>query len=191
MFVQARLQKCLAVAVLLALVVSTSTNAQTKPKYLDELERQANSSLLFLFDSVPGTRQLVEDAAGVLVIPVVTKAAFVFGGAYGEGVLLIDNQVADYYASVQGNFGLQAGAHQTSQVLVFTTDAALDEFRKAQNFVLGARSDFVLFDESRQHGTDTMKGRTEIVAITFGKSGLLFGSSISGTKYSRLDKSQS
>ncbi len=186
---QARFSAFLALIGLLALSLPVPSSANTN--YLAELERQSNSALLYLYDTMPETRPLIEEAAGILIIPVVTKAAFVFGGAYGEGVLKIKNEVVDYYASIQFNFGLQAGTHQTSQILIFTDEAALEQFRQSQNFVVGARSDFVMLDQSNSHSVNSWHDRKGMIGITFAKSGLLFGSSLSGTKFSRLDKGTS
>jgi lipid-binding SYLF domain-containing protein len=46
----------------------------------------------------------------VLVFPNIVKAGLVFGGSYGEGELIECSKVVDYYNTVTGSWGLQAGA---------------------------------------------------------------------------------
>jgi len=46
----------------------------------------------------------------VLVFPNIVKAGLVFGGSCGEGELIEGSKVVDYYNTVTGSWGLQAGA---------------------------------------------------------------------------------
>jgi lipid-binding SYLF domain-containing protein len=48
--------------------------------------------------------------ATVLVFPNIVKAGLIFGGSYGERMLLSIGNAVDYYNSLTGSWGLQAGA---------------------------------------------------------------------------------
>ena len=93
------------------------------------IDARVANSLKFLDDRYPGTRDLRNNAAGMLVMPLVTEASFGFGGAYGRGALRIDGVSVDYYSVVKGSGGLQIGAQQYAHVLFFMTQPALQEFR--------------------------------------------------------------
>lgn len=70
--------------------------------------------------------RLLERAYGIAVIPDVKKAAFVFGGRIGRGVLVVRDANGRFsnpvFVTLSGaSVGWQAGAQETDVVLVFTT----------------------------------------------------------------------
>jgi lipid-binding SYLF domain-containing protein len=71
-----------------------------------ELHREAEEALALLYS----TNQVAEDfgdrAKAVLVFPNIVKAGLVFGGAYGEGVLMQAGMAPQYYNSFTGSWGL-------------------------------------------------------------------------------------
>ena len=69
---------------------------------------------------------LMQRAYGVAVVPNVTKAAFVFGGRFGSGVLSVRDSQGRFSNPVfinlaGGSVGWQIGVQETDIVLVFTT----------------------------------------------------------------------
>lgn len=75
--------------------------------------------------------RLLERAYGVAVIPDVTKAAFLFGGRHGNGVLIVRDKdgrfTNPFFVSITGgSFGWQAGIEKADIVLVFTTRRGID-----------------------------------------------------------------
>lgn len=86
--------------------------------------------------------ELLEQAKGVAVFPSVIKAGLVFGGQYGEGLVLRrDPATKKWYgpsfATIAGaSWGLQIGAQSIALVLVITNDRGLDGF-KGNNVKLG------------------------------------------------------
>jgi lipid-binding SYLF domain-containing protein len=69
----------------------------------DDLDRDAMQSLDTLYKVHPVAETLSKSAKGILVFPDIIKAGLVFGGSYGEGVLLKGSAVADYYNSITGS----------------------------------------------------------------------------------------
>jgi hypothetical protein len=53
------------------------------------IDARVDAALDFMVQEVPGTAELRRDAAGMLVMPLVTEAGFGFGGAYGRGALRV------------------------------------------------------------------------------------------------------
>jgi len=62
----------------------------------EDLDRDSLQALQTLYDAEPLAKTLSGTAKAVLVFPNVVKAGLVFGGSYGEGVLLENSQVIDY-----------------------------------------------------------------------------------------------
>ena len=85
---------------------------------------------------------LLQHARGVAIFPSVIKAALVFGGQYGEGLVLRrDHATGKWYgpsfASVAGaSWGLQIGAQSIALVLVITNDPGFKGFLE-NNVTLG------------------------------------------------------
>src|SRR5690554_6320316 len=86
---------------------------------------------------VPGGSEFLQRAAGVLVFPKVIKAGFGLGGEYGEGALLIDGEVADYYSTAAASIGLQLGAQSKSLLVVFLAEDSLKYFRNSKGWKAG------------------------------------------------------
>lgn len=61
------------------------------------LERDARKAYEKLIAAVPAAKSLSKDAVGVLVFPKITKAGFMVGGQYGDGVLFKNGKTAGHY----------------------------------------------------------------------------------------------
>ncbi|MFY8183978.1 MAG: twin-arginine translocation pathway signal protein, partial [Polynucleobacter sp.] len=97
-----------------------------------ELDRSARTVLNQLVASNANAKKLNEKAIATLVFPVVTKAGFIVGGQYGDGVLFREGRPAAYYNTAGGSYGLQAGAQQFAYVLFFMKEAALNALDSTQ-----------------------------------------------------------
>jgi len=92
---------------------------------------------------VEGLTDLLGDCVGVAIFPNVTKAGFIFGAEYGEGLLLRrDPNSTRWYGpsfmNVGGvSVGLQIGVQSTGLILVIMDEAGLNAFRK-EHVSLGA-----------------------------------------------------
>ena len=159
---------------------STSTNAS------QTLEGRVNGTLNELMTKYPSAAPMLQNANGVLVIPVMTQAGLGITGSYGEGALRVRGQTVDYYSATQASVGLQAGARQYAQVLVFQTEQALTNFRSTAGWVAGAGAYFALPKEGLTYGTDTITRDHPVVAMVFGETGIMAGAAIEGTKYTRI-----
>jgi len=87
---------------------------------------------------------LMQDAAGVAVVPRVFKAGFVIGGRFGRGVVLVRRRDGSWTNPVfitlaGGGVGWQVGVQSTDVVLIFKTRDSLDRILNGKDKVtLGA-----------------------------------------------------
>ncbi len=139
-----------------------------------------------MHSELPFTRQLMDDAAGVLVIPTVTKAGLIIGGSYGEGSLLIGEAPVDYYSVGAASYGLQAGGQQYSSALFFMDSEHLQKFRSRPGWTLGADVEFTVLDNAKAAGVDNNTIDEAVYAVVFNQAGILVGVSIEGSKYTRI-----
>ena len=150
------------------------------------IDARVDSSLQFLFSTYPGTQDLASRAAGMLVMPVVTKVGLGFGGSFGKGVLRIGQSTVDYYSATAASAGFQIGAQQYSHVLFFMTQEALMEFRQSPGWVAGANLEYAANDQGEVLRADTTTALSPVIAVVFAQSGLRVGATIEGTKYTRI-----
>ena len=70
-----------------------------------EIDTRVNNALSDLYVSVPGARELSQQAVATLVMPRMQEGSLIYGGAYGEGALLIQNATVDYYSAASASCG--------------------------------------------------------------------------------------
>lgn len=139
-----------------------------------------------MYEEAPGSRELADRAVGMLVMPTVTKAGFGWGGAYGEGALLIGGAPVDYYSIAQGSWGFQLGMQQFAHTLFFMNEEALSNFRASSGWQVGADAEYVLKNQGDNLSIDTVNLRSPVIAMVFGRAGLIVGATLEGTKYTRI-----
>lgn len=150
------------------------------------IDARVDSTQDYLFSRYPGTRDLANKALGTLWMPLITKAGFMVGGAYGRGALRIDNVSVDYYSAAQASFGFQIGAQQYAHALFFMTPEALSDFRRSAGWSAGADLEYAVNDKGGNISAETLTALDPVIAVVFGQAGLIIGASLEGTKYTRI-----
>jgi hypothetical protein len=154
------MNKRIFVASLAALVVFASGCTTTSGGSSDPAARRksidttVDAALGELYRQVPGSRDLVNRAQGVLVFPNVLEAGFMFGASRGHGALRVGGATVSYHATTSGSFGLQAGAQSTAVFVLFMTQDALDRFRSSNGWTVGADASVTLLSVGRLRADD-------------------------------------
>jgi lipid-binding SYLF domain-containing protein len=154
----------------------------------EELNTESARALETLYRTNPVAEQISHSAKAVLVFPNIVKAGLVFGGSYGEGVLLEGSQVAAYYNSVGGSWGLQIGAQSYGYAVFLMTDAAMSYIRESDGWEIGVGPTVVVVDEGVATNLSTSTARADAYAVIFDQQGLMIGVSIEGTKITRINR---
>ncbi len=168
--------------------VSMSTMSLANAATAEDLDRDSLNALQTLYKTEPVAKTLAKSAKAVLVFPNIVKAGLVFGGSYGEGVLLKGSQVADYYNSVAGSWGLQIGAQTYGYAVFLMTDEAVNYIEKTKGWELGVGPTVVLVDEGVAKNISTSSLKSDAYAFIFSQQGLMAGVSIEGTKISHIKR---
>jgi lipid-binding SYLF domain-containing protein len=150
------------------------------------LDARVDATRDYLKANFPGTLDLMNKAAGILYMPLMTEAGFGFGAAYGRGALRIQDVTVDYYSATSASFGLQIGAQQYAHALFFMTEQALAGFRQADGWAVGADAKYALPAQGGSLGVDTTTTLAPVIALVFGQAGLIAGATLEGTKYTRI-----
>ncbi|MFO1207048.1 MAG: lipid-binding SYLF domain-containing protein [Burkholderiales bacterium] len=150
------------------------------------LEGEARGALNRLMASHPSARMLDQRAYATLVFPDVTKAGFLIGGEYGNGVLFRRGGVAGYYNTAGVSYGLQAGAQSYSYVMFFMNESAWRALNSRDGLQVGVGPSIVVLDEGKARSLTSATLTSDVYAFVFGQQGLMAGAGLEGTKITRL-----
>ncbi|SDG46480.1 BPSL1445 family SYLF domain-containing lipoprotein [Paraburkholderia phenazinium] len=164
----------------------TPDNASTNSSKRQSIDASVDGTMSRLFQTVPGSRELVSKARGVLVFPSVLQAGFIVGGQYGEGALRVGGSTVGYYSTVSGSFGLQAGAQSKAIIFLFMTQDSLDKFRNTDGWSAGGDASVALVKMGANGAIDTTTATAPVEVFILTNAGLMGDVSINGTKVSRL-----
>ncbi len=169
---------------ILALVALAGALTLGQPAQADEQELVDDSArvLAQFLDDADVLRTLGR-ARGVLVIPGYVKAGFILGGASGDGVMLL--RMADgnwshpaFYEFGGGSVGLQIGASRSEILMLFITDAGLDQVIDEKLVLGGSAGATMVTASGRQSGS---VNDDDVDIITYVRaSGAFVGATIEG-----------
>jgi len=135
-----------------------------------------------------GNKELLSKANGVLVFPSVVKAGFVVGGEYGEGSLQIGGKTVDYYSIASASVGLQLGAQERAEIILFMDKSALDKFVASDGWSAGVDGSIAVVDSGTGKGLSTETIKDPIIAIIMRNRGLMANLSFEGAKISKINR---
>ena len=178
----------LALMLATASIVSMSVMHQASAATAEDLDKDSQQALQTLYKLQPVAETLSRTAKAVLVFPNMVKAGLVFGGSYGEGELIKGSTVVDYYNSVTGSWGLQAGAQSYGYAVFLMTDKAVTYVEDTKGWELGVGPTIVAVDEGIAKNLSTSSLKDDAYAFIFSQQGLMAGLSIEVTKISKIDR---
>ncbi|HEX7559518.1 MAG TPA: lipid-binding SYLF domain-containing protein, partial [Usitatibacter sp.] len=153
-----------------------------------DLDRDAAQALQTLYKVNPAAEAVSRKAKAILVFPKIVKAGLVFGGSYGEGVLMRGSRVTDYYNSVSASWGWQAGAESYAYVVFLMNDKAVNYLSKSKGWEFGIGPTLVMVDEGVAKNLSTSTLKKDAYAFITDQQGLMASLSIEGTKISRIKR---
>ncbi len=154
----------------------------------EDLNRQAAQALQALYRNNEAAAKIGREAKAVLVFPTIIRAGIIFGGGYGEGVLMQGGKPIEYYNSVSGSWGLQAGGETYGYAMFLLNDKALSYLQKSMGWEIGVGPTVVLADEGVAKNLSSTTLRADAYAFIFNQKGLMASLSIEGTKISRIKR---
>jgi lipid-binding SYLF domain-containing protein len=162
---------------------SSAANAVSE----EDLNKEANIALHDLYKTNRLAEDLSKKAKAVLVFPKIIKAGLIFGGAYGEGVLM-EGSNYDYYNSVTASWGWQAGAQTYGYVLFLMNDKAVKYLHESHGWEIGVGPTVVLLNEGVAKNLSSSTLKDDVYGFIFDQQGLMVSLSIEGTKISRIKR---
>ncbi|MGN6423009.1 MAG: YSC84-related protein [Asticcacaulis sp.] len=178
----AALAFALCTAAMAPALAPTAAQAATKA----DIDRDAKAALNNLYASNPTAKLIGSRAKAVLIFPSIVKAGLVFGGSYGEGELLVNGGVENYYNSFSGSWGLQAGVQSYSYAVFLMNDDALKYLHDSSGLEIGVGPNVVVVDQGVARNLSTSTLKDDAYAFIFSQSGLMAGVALEGTKISKI-----
>jgi len=173
----------MAVAICLALALSTVARSQAQKSLRDEVSQSEMSARVFreIMDNpdkeIP--LELLGGAECVAVFPSVLKAGLIFGGRGVASCRTAVGWSAQAYFTLGGGFGLQIGAKSTDFVMLFMNKDGLNSLL-SDGFTLGADASVAAGPVGRQAGASTdLKLGAQILSYSRSK-GLFAGLELKG-----------
>ncbi|HSV59084.1 MAG TPA: YSC84-related protein [Variovorax sp.] len=163
---------------------SSSGDPMAKRRAIDA---DVDAALAKLYGQVPGSREMVAKAKGVLVFPAVVSAGFVVGGSYGQGALRAGGKTDGYYSTTAASVGLLAGGESKAVYLLFMNDQSLQKFRESKGWTAGADASVTMMKTGAAAGVDTQTAQQPVVGYALSNAGLMANLSVDGTKVNKLD----
>jgi lipid-binding SYLF domain-containing protein len=158
----------------------------------EDLDKDAAQALATLYKTNPTAEVIAKKARAILVFPKIVKAGLVFGGSYGEGVLLSGAgpgaKVTDYYNSVSASWGWQAGAESYAYVVFLMSNKAVQYLAKTKGWEFGVGPTVVAVNEGIAKNLTTSTLKDDAYAFISDQQGLMASLSIEGTKISRIKR---
>lgn len=173
----------------LTMVACTTTGQDTKASSGSErtsLEAQANATLSRLYETAPGSREMVARARGVLVFPAVVGGSFVVGVEHGKGVLRVAGKSHSYYSTTGASVGFQAGGQSKAVIYVFSTQDALDKFISGNGWSGGVDATVAAGHVGANGSIDTQTAQPPVSSYVLTNTGLEAGVSLQGSKITRV-----
>jgi lipid-binding SYLF domain-containing protein len=170
----------------IALLFGAARGANAASAY--EIDADVDNALHHFYRSVGGARELVQDAAAVLVFPSVVKAGMGIGGEYGEGALRRQGHTEAYYNTVSASFGFQLGVQARTVIILFMTEEAFGSFRRKQGWKVGVDGSVALITVGVGGSVDTNQIKKPVIGFILDQKGLMYNLTLEGSKITRIDR---
>lgn len=144
-----------------------------------ELKNDAKKALEAFKAKDNGIQAHLDSAAGYAIFPNVGKGAWILGGAAGNGIVYEKGKVVGYTELRQIDVGFQIGGQAFSEIIIFKTEQALNEFKEG-NFEFEGSASAVIWDKGKGEAIQFQDG---VGVALMPKAGAMAGISVGGQKF--------
>ena len=144
-----------------------------------ELKNDAKKALEAFKAKDSGIQAHLDSAAGYAIFPNVGKGAWILGGAAGNGIVYEKGKVVGYTELRQIDVGFQIGGQAFSEIIIFKTEQALNEFKEG-NFEFEGSASAVIWDKGKGEAIQFQDG---VGVALMPKAGAMAGISVGGQKF--------
>ena len=168
----------------LMLAMSFGTPALSASKA--EIDAEVKQAIAEFYKRSQAGKALAKEAKGMLVFPSVIKAGLGIGGEYGEGALLVGGKTVDYYSTAAASIGLQLGAQQKSQVILFMNNDVLKKFRDSTGWEAGVDGSIAVAELGAGGEISSHTAQEPIIGFVFSNKGFMYNLTFEGSKMTKI-----
>ncbi|WP_322029980.1 YSC84-related protein [Paraburkholderia sp. J76] len=166
---------------------SQAPSAASNASRAQAINSDVDATLSRLYQSVPGSRELVGKARGILVFPRVIQAGIGVGGEHGDGALRVGGSTVGFYSTSSASVGATLGVQSKSVIYLFMTGDSLAKFRNSSGWSAGGDASVALVKVGANGSIDTTTATRPVQVFVLTNSGLIGDLSLGGTKITRLN----
>ena len=175
----------------MAMTACTTTKPETSSAPRADattINTRANAALERLYQTAPGSKEMVQRAKGVLIFPSVIGGSFVVGVEHGRGVLRVAGNNRGYYSTTGASIGWQAGGQSKAVIYVFSTQEALDKFVNGNGWSGGVDATVAVGHIGANGSVDSQTIKAPVTSFVMTNTGLEAGVSLQGSKITRVTR---
>ena len=151
------------------------------------IDGRVKAALEDLFKAKPQARDFADRAAGILVVPGYARGGLIIGGGYGEGALLENRRIVDYYKVRSGSIGLQLGYQERDQFIMFMSPEALAAFRAGTEFEFAVDASFAVIDTGMGGNISAADFNHPVIVFVNDARGLMGSLAIGADQYIKME----
>jgi lipid-binding SYLF domain-containing protein len=151
------------------------------------IDARVKAALEDLFKAQPSARDFADRSAGILVVPGFARGGLIIGGGYGEGALLQNRRIVDYYKVRSGSIGLQLGYQERDQFIMFMTPEALEGFKQGKDWEFSLDASFAVIDTGLGGTISTADFNHPIIVFVNGARGLMGSLALGADQYLKME----
>jgi lipid-binding SYLF domain-containing protein len=163
-----------------ALALPGCSTAPPSQEAKDSLSSQSKATMDAIYKDAPGLKDFVDHADGYAVFPSAGKGGVGVGAAYGRGEVYEHDQLIGYADLSQGSIGLQLGGQTFSELIVFETPEAMQNF-KDQKLSFTANASAVAI---KSGVATTPRFESGVAVFVRPEGGAMFEASVGGQQFS-------
>src|SRR5210317_1736757 len=167
-------------------LIATLFSAPSWAADKQEIDAYVEEALSEFYQHSPAGKKLAQRAKGILVFPRVYKAGFGIGGEYGEGKLIAGGATKGYYSVSAASVGFQLGVQRKSQILLFMTSEALNNFLSSEGWDAGVDGSVAIASLGAGGEIDTKTANQPVIAFIFSNKGLMYNLTLEGSKITQI-----
>ena len=155
-----------------------------------EIDASADAAMDRFYKNVKDAKEVVQKANGILIMPNMTKGAFIVGAEYGQGAMRIGGKTVEYYSMGAGSIGLQFGGQSRDIIIAFMASESLKKFRASKGWEAGVDGGITLINVGAGESAISAMANKPVVAFVLDAKGLMLDVSLKGAKFNKLDMSK-
>lgn len=171
--------------VLLILTFLGGSVAAFQPNPSSKLELDVQKAILDIQQKDPTIQGFFDHSAGYVVFPGVGKGGWIIGGAYGKGLVIVNDRVEGYSTLSSITVGAQIGGQKFAQFIFFMDTTALNNYKRG-NYEFGAQASAVAVTKGAAVTTDYNNG---VAVFINAIGGLMAEATVGGQKFTYEPKS--